>query len=402
MASDQQNNKSSSIVVVESSTRSSNDSHQSIKLSNILIRGISMISLMIDGKERVCLAQISNTLLKSFSYNEIHNRRVALGINCIQCTPIQLEILRNAGAMPISSRRCGMITRREAERLIKSFLDKNKPPNLPEKFYFDIQHKCGYGCCGTFYPSRYNSSRAKCIQCSTCGIYASPNKFIFHSHKTAPNSVYLQAGTVNFNSWRRHITLVNASNDENLANAWEDVKSIFNSGKRKRTQTSSLNVNEDPFDDENIDIDIDDENEELNETGQSSFVKDEEERAEDVTVKRDTNHYPHISTMPNEMNLINLINPFYANTLQMLRLFPDIFQKALTNESSSINYLIDRRIASAEFNDSNRLLMQRTEADNGEASVSAFRSIVSTSGNPIDEIKKKKDFVSIIDHLEKN
>jgi hypothetical protein len=97
--------------------------------------------------------------------------------------------------------------------------------------------------------------------------------------------------------------------------------------------------------------------------------------------------------MTNEMNLINLINPFYANTLQMLRLFPDIFQKALTNESSSINYLIDRRIASAEFNDANRLLMQRTEADNGEASVSAFRSIVSTSGNPIDEIKKKKYFV---------
>jgi hypothetical protein len=396
MASDQQ---SSSIV--ESSTCSSIDSHQSIKLSNILIRGISMISLMIDGKERVCLAQISNTLLKSFSYNEIHNRRVALGINCIQCTPIQLEILRNAGAMPISSRRCGMITRREAERLIKSFLDKNKPPNLPEKFYFDIQHKCGYGCYGTFYPSRYNSSRAKCIQCSTCGIYASPNKFIFHSHKTAPNSVYLQAGTVNFNSWRRHITLVNASNDENLANAWEDVKSIFNSGKRKRMQTSNLKVNEDPFD-EDENIDIDDENEELNETGQSSFGKDEEERAEDATVKIDANQYPHISDMPNDMNLINLINPFYTNTLQMLRLFPEIFQKALTNESSSINYLIDRRIASAEFNDANRLFTQRAESNNnGEASVSAFRSMLSTSENPI-EVKKKKDFISIIDHLEKN
>jgi len=39
---------------------------------------------MIDGKERLCLAQISNTLLKNFSYNEIHNRRVALGITCVQ------------------------------------------------------------------------------------------------------------------------------------------------------------------------------------------------------------------------------------------------------------------------------------------------------------------------------
>lgn len=89
----------------------------------INMRGHSIISLFIDGKERVCLSQISNKLLSHYTYNEIHNRRVALGINCIQCTPTQLEILRKHGAMPITSRRCGMITRREAERLVKSFLD---------------------------------------------------------------------------------------------------------------------------------------------------------------------------------------------------------------------------------------------------------------------------------------
>ena len=41
-------------------------------------------------QERLCLAQISNTLLKEYSYNEIHNRRVALGITCVQCTPVQV------------------------------------------------------------------------------------------------------------------------------------------------------------------------------------------------------------------------------------------------------------------------------------------------------------------------
>ena len=46
-----------------------------------------------DGKERLCLAQISNTLLKDYSYNEIHNRRVALGITCVQCTPVQVGII---------------------------------------------------------------------------------------------------------------------------------------------------------------------------------------------------------------------------------------------------------------------------------------------------------------------
>ena len=107
-------------------------------LSYTTIRGLSMVSLVIDGKERVCLAQISNSLLKKFTYNEIHNRRVALGINCIQCTPLQLDILRSTGAMPVSSRRCGMITKREAERLVKSFLDDNKPLTLPDNFAFDV------------------------------------------------------------------------------------------------------------------------------------------------------------------------------------------------------------------------------------------------------------------------
>ena len=44
-----------------------------------------------EGNERLCLAQISNTLLKDYSYNEIHNRRVALGITCVQCTPVQVR-----------------------------------------------------------------------------------------------------------------------------------------------------------------------------------------------------------------------------------------------------------------------------------------------------------------------
>lgn len=103
---------------------------QELQVGTVSLYGIHIVSLVIEGQERLCLAQISNTLLKQFSYNEIHNRRVALGITCVQCTPVQLEILRRAGAMPVSSRRCGMITRREAERLCKSFLGDNTPPRL--------------------------------------------------------------------------------------------------------------------------------------------------------------------------------------------------------------------------------------------------------------------------------
>ena len=220
--------------------------HLALKLSESIfektkcchVSGVPIVCLYIDGKERLCLAQISNTLLKSFSYNEIHNRRVALGITCVQCTPVQLEILRRAGAMPISSRRCGMITKREAERLVKSFLEDNAPPKLPENFFFEVEHNCGWGCRGRFEPSRYNSSRAKCIKCTLCNLFFSPNKFIFHFHRT-PESKYNHPDAANFNSWRRHLILVPGTDTDDIMHAWEDVKAMFNGGSRKRTVTTS-------------------------------------------------------------------------------------------------------------------------------------------------------------------
>ncbi|XP_030269269.1 SKI family transcriptional corepressor 1 homolog-B-like isoform X5 [Sparus aurata] len=203
------------------------------QVSETSLYGVPIVCLVIDGKERLCLAQISNTLLKNYSYNEIHNRRVALGITCVQCTPVQLELLRRAGAMPISSRRCGMITKREAERLCKSFLGAHSPPKLPENFAFDVFHECAWGSRGSFIPARYNSSRAKCIKCSFCNMYFSPNKFIFHSHRTT-ESKYLQPDAANFNSWRRHLKLTDKKS-EDINHAWEDVKAMFNGGSRKRT-----------------------------------------------------------------------------------------------------------------------------------------------------------------------
>ncbi|SPP88952.1 uncharacterized protein LOC117590650 [Drosophila guanche] len=217
-------------------------SQRSNHVSSVLLYGIPIVSLYIEGQERLCLAQISNTLLKQFSYNEIHNRRVALGITCVQCTPVQLEILRRAGAMPVSSRRCGMITRREAERLCKSFLGDNSPPRLPDDFAFNVQHKCAWGCRGSFLPSRYNSSRAKCIKCAFCGMFFSPNKFIFHSHRITTNDRYVQPDAANFNSWRRHMTLCGSSHDEKIIYAWEDVKAMFNGGTRKRLVSGNSNV----------------------------------------------------------------------------------------------------------------------------------------------------------------
>lgn len=207
------------------------------EVRTVLLYNVPIVALVIEGQERLSLAQISNTLLKDYSYNEIHNRRVALGITCVQCTPVQLELLRRAGAMPVSSRRCGMITKREAERLCKSFLTDTPPPKLPENFAFDVAHQCAWGCRGNFVPARYNSSRAKCIKCAYCALFFSPNKFIFHSHRL-PDSKYVQPDAANFNSWRRHIKL-NGTPPEDVSYAWEDVKAMFNGGSRRRVAVSS-------------------------------------------------------------------------------------------------------------------------------------------------------------------
>ncbi|XP_055591558.1 SKI family transcriptional corepressor 2 [Uranotaenia lowii] len=217
-------------VYLQSSMISQNLHHA---IRTVYIYGQPIISLFVENQERLCLAQISSTLLKDFSYNEIHNRRVALGITCIQCTPVQLEILRRAGAMPASSRRCGMITRREAERLCKSFFGECSQPLLPEGFVFSVYHECAWGCTGGFSPARYNSSRAKCIKCSYCNLFFSPNKFIFHSHRLTPHDKYVQPDAANFNSWRRHLKL-QGSPPEKITHAWEDVKAMFNGGTRKR------------------------------------------------------------------------------------------------------------------------------------------------------------------------
>ena len=135
--------------------------------------------------------------------------------------------------MPSASRRCGVITKREAERLVKLFVGDSPPPRLPADFVFSVRHSCGWGCGGSFLPARYNSSRAKCIKCDYCGDFFSPNKFIFHFHRT-PGSTYRHPDAANFNSWRRHLMLDSDRPPEDLMHAWEDVKATFNSGKRKR------------------------------------------------------------------------------------------------------------------------------------------------------------------------
>lgn len=55
-------------------------SYRNNEVRSVMLYGIPIIALVMDSQERLCLAQISNTLLKNFSYNEIHNRYAIVSV----------------------------------------------------------------------------------------------------------------------------------------------------------------------------------------------------------------------------------------------------------------------------------------------------------------------------------
>ena len=77
----------------ENLTMNDNRHHDNSYVSTCTIRKVPIVSLITDGKERLCLAQISNDLLKDFSYNEIHNRRVGMNKDSIRCFFLYSNIL---------------------------------------------------------------------------------------------------------------------------------------------------------------------------------------------------------------------------------------------------------------------------------------------------------------------
>ena len=68
------NNSTSSTTSINNLANTAQIALRSNEVHSVILYGIPIIALTMDNSERLCLAQISNTLLKDFSYNEIHNR----------------------------------------------------------------------------------------------------------------------------------------------------------------------------------------------------------------------------------------------------------------------------------------------------------------------------------------
>lgn len=117
-------------------------------------------------------------------------------------------------------------------------------------------------------------------RCSYCDSFLSPNKFIFHSHRL-PNITYVQPDSPNFNAWRRHLRLHNPSQSEELRDAWEDVKAMFNGGNRKRSTsgtTASANSSKSSTTNSNNNNSMNDNDEQMKEPDEDE--KDDHEKIE--------------------------------------------------------------------------------------------------------------------------
>ena len=86
--------------------------------------------------------------------------------------------------MPISSRRCGMITKREAERLCKSFLGDNSPPKLPENFAFEVRITM-------FIPLKNDFENISFTYINSLLYIFSQSRYITNAHGDAEGSLFL-------------------------------------------------------------------------------------------------------------------------------------------------------------------------------------------------------------------
>ncbi len=122
-------------------------------------------------------------------------------------------------------------------------------------------------------------------RCSFCDSFLSPNKFIFHSHRL-PNVTYIQPDSPNFNAWRRHLRLHNPTQSEDLRDAWEDVKAMFNGGNRKRTASATTMSKSSSTINNNNNNNANENNEEKKEDKEEDD-DDEDEKIEDKKVEEE-------------------------------------------------------------------------------------------------------------------
>lgn len=213
------------------------DSSRSEKTETIL-EGEKIACFVVGGEKRLCLPQILNTVLRDYELGEINAVCDDLHIFCSRCQPEQLDILKVSGILPPSAPSCGLITKTDAERLCNALIrtSNENAPTHPSPNCFKVYHECFGKCKGNFDPDAYTSPDSNCIQCTDCGKWLSPQKFVCHSHKALENRT-CHWGFDSAN-WRHYLLLAKHQPGlDRLQDVLEHIKGLYDSSnKYKRKQ----------------------------------------------------------------------------------------------------------------------------------------------------------------------
>ncbi|CAH0380929.1 unnamed protein product [Bemisia tabaci] len=213
------------------------------ELSETVLEGENISCFVVGGEKRLCLPQILNSVLRDFSLAQINQVCDELQIFCSRCNPEQLEVLKVSGILPTSAPSCGLITKTDAERLCSSLLHhrSTSPPRYFDKskaFLFKVYHECFGKCQGSCIPELYTDPNAKCIECTECHGFFSPQKFVCHAHRVLENRTCHWG--FDSSNWRAYLHVVqDQQNYDKLVKILELFKEHhtgnFNisSGKRK-------------------------------------------------------------------------------------------------------------------------------------------------------------------------
>jgi len=175
----------------------------SSSLRETLLDGQKISCFNVGGEDRLCLTQLLQLVLHDLPLARIHQACDELQIFCSTCSPTQLAKLKLARVLPISAAQCGLITKSDAERLCSLLLQEPlsqkptgsggsppppsspavSPPRTVDPTSFRVLHRCFGECVGLLHPGSCTGPAARCIECTECQAFLSPQKFVSHSHQ---------------------------------------------------------------------------------------------------------------------------------------------------------------------------------------------------------------------------
>ncbi|KAL7676804.1 hypothetical protein ACOME3_003055 [Neoechinorhynchus agilis] len=184
--------------------------------SRTALQGQRITCFVTGGEKRLCLPEVLFTVFKEVPFTDIQAAYIHLNIYTSYCTAKQLEELKRAGVIPLTSTSCSLITQADAERLCHILLPKKEistpfasiPNSDKLSPAFSISHNCFGNVKGFVYPQLYTKPSSHCIRCQTCNDLKTRSWFDrgggIHRSEDGPKLCHWGLDS---NKWRLYIIL---------------------------------------------------------------------------------------------------------------------------------------------------------------------------------------------------